>query len=72
MSWCGLGCGKVVTLREMDQKNKVIEDDGSYVSHCHRRKLGGGGTENRMNSIMIGWSQRYWCELIFFYRGRYK
>lgn len=33
---------------------------------------GGGGTENRMNSIMIGWSQRYWCELIFFYRGRYK
>lgn len=29
---------------------------------------GRGDIENRMNSTVTGWNQRYWCELNFRYR----
>lgn len=62
MSHCGRGSGKVVTQKGIDQINKHIEGDGSYFLISEKE---GKNLENRMNSIEIGWNQRYWCELNF-------
>lgn len=64
MSQCGGSNGKVVTQRGIDQIN-ILRVMGTKFLIVRE---GRGDIENRMNSTVTGWNQRYWCELNFRYR----